>query len=101
MPTCIPEFIAAVPDVDVFLSLEPEELGDLILLKAAEKSLQNGLFQIGDIVDRGLYPRDSNDVYPGNKKGEVEQAVCEAVSYLEFNGLIVRDSMNSLLDDSL
>ena len=31
MPSCIPDFLEAVPDVDIFLSLEPEELGDLIL----------------------------------------------------------------------
>ena len=94
MPTCIPEFIEAMPDVDVFLSLEPEELGDILLLKAAESAMQNGLLQVGDIIDRGLYPRDSGDVYPSDKRREVELAVCEAIGYLEFNGLIVRDVMN-------
>jgi len=94
MSSCIPDFIAAVPDVDVLLSLEPEELGDLILLKAAKAAMQNGTFQIGDIVSRGLYPNSSNDIYPSNKRNAVELAVCEAIGYLEFNGLIVRDLLN-------
>lgn len=95
MPTCIPEFIAAVPDVDVFLSLEPEELGDLILLKAAESSMQNSIFCAGDITHRGLYPVEGNGPYPNSKRREVELATSEALAYLEFNGLIVRDAMNT------
>jgi uncharacterized protein (TIGR02391 family) len=96
MPTCIPDFIAAVPDVDIFLSLEPEELGDLILLKAAERAMQNGSFCFGDIIDRGLYPSTGgNGPYPSDRRNDVELATSEALAYLEFNCLIVRDSTNT------
>ncbi len=94
MSTCIPDFIAAVPNVDVFLSLEPEELGDLILLKAAERSMQNGTFSINDIIVRGFYPSTGNGPYPKDKRKDVELATSEALAYLESNVLIIRDITN-------
>ena len=56
--------------------------------------MQNGIFCAGDITHRGLYPVGGGGPYPEGKRREVELATCEALAYLEFNGLIVRDSMN-------
>ncbi|HEV8413030.1 MAG TPA: TIGR02391 family protein [Bryobacteraceae bacterium] len=80
-----------IPDVDVFLSLEPEELGAklIFLIKARQK------FD-GDI----FYPRSfeteiweaemrQQQTYPRNRQAAVALAFAEAWAWLEAQGLIV------------
>src|SRR5579872_5201013 len=78
--------VQAIPDVDVFLSLEPEELGAKLLFVAKQHgmlslmSLEQGLLEAG-MRGQPTYPRD--------RKGAVSLALVEAWAWLEAQGLIV------------
>jgi uncharacterized protein (TIGR02391 family) len=80
-------FRETLPDVEIFLSLEPEELGCILLAEAIPPTLQNGIFQAGNIT-YGFYHPDGQ-IYPANKKKEIEKAVIEAINWLRSEGLVV------------
>lgn len=83
--------VQAIPDVDVFLSLEPEELGAKLLF-LARKSLKYD----GDMFSRGGLENDiwesesrRQPTYPRNRQGAVALAFAEAWAWLEAQGLIL------------
>jgi uncharacterized protein (TIGR02391 family) len=78
--------VKAIPDVEVFLSLEPEELGAKLLFIAK----QQGMFsligfeqEIWEAATRG------QPTYSRNRKESVALALAEAWAWLEAQGLII------------
>lgn len=82
--------VQAIPDVDVFLALEPEELGAKLLFLAKDRQRVHGMFSPagfeGEIWE-GLLHRQPT--YPQNRRHEIALALAEAWAWLEAQGLIV------------
>ena len=81
----------AIPEVEVFLALEPEELGAKLLFLAKERQEREGMFspiafenEIWEAEMRRL------PTYPRTHKGAVALALVEAWAWLEAQGLVVR-----------
>jgi uncharacterized protein (TIGR02391 family) len=79
--------VQAIPDVNVFLSLEPEELGAKLLFIAKQRgdmfSLVGFEQEIWDAAMRG------QPTYPRNQKATVALALAEAWAWLEAQRLII------------
>jgi len=79
--------VKAIPDVDVFLSLEPEELAAKLLFIAKQGRDMFSLIgfeqEIWEAEMRG------QPTYPRNRKAAVALALAEAWAWLEAQGLIV------------
>ena len=89
------ELAAAVPDPDVLLALEPEELGSKILFLIRSRDLrnhQNEMFQPSslnaELWQDNLLPNQSPP-YPRHRRNEIELALMEAWAWLEAQGLVV------------
>ena len=76
--------VQAIPDVDVFLSLEPEELGAKLLFLAKGRQ---GMFYPASFESEIW---EQQPTYPRNRRGAVALAFVEAWAWLEGQGLIVR-----------
>lgn len=82
------ELIEAIPDVDVLLRLEPEELGAkllFVLRRAADHQ-----FHLGNMT--GLmweHGRFGEAAYPAQRRYEVDLALTESWAWLESQGLLV------------
>lgn len=80
--------VKAIPDCDLLLSLEPEELAAKLLFAGVPLgSLQNFLLSLWD---RSYIPGEQSGSYPSNRRDEIELALTEAWSWLEAQGLLVR-----------
>lgn len=83
--------MSLVPDVEVLLSLAPEELG-LTLLKVAASQLHDGMFNPSNmataVVGTGMTARDV-PAYGPEREVEVQTALSEAFQWLTVNMLIV------------
>ena len=79
--------VQAIPDVEVFLALEPEELGAKLLFLAKECG---GMFSPSnfeaEIWDAEIRRQPT---YPRNRQNAVALALTEAWAWLEAQGLIV------------
>ncbi|MCY0852504.1 TIGR02391 family protein [Cupriavidus sp. D39] len=83
------ELPTAIPDVDVLLALEPEELaGKMLLLWRArpESHMLNTGTLRGELWGQALSGRPQ---YPQNRRHEVDLALAEALAWLEAQALIV------------
>lgn len=82
------ELIAAIPDVEFLLALEPEELGAklLFLVRAQQKPMFHPNSLADSIWDRSI---PENQQYPRQQKHEIDLALTEAWLWLEAQGLIV------------
>lgn len=87
------ELIAVVPEVEVLLALEPEELGAklLFLLRNRRQDHSNGMFHPSNLSsemgrEHSFMP---NEGYPEHRSGEVKMALLEAWAWLEAQGLII------------
>src|SRR5690606_8672491 len=78
-----------IPDVEVLLALEPEELGDVILQIFRDRP--NALLSPGIVVSQ-VWPTHSygEGRYPGSSRQDVELAVAEAFAWLQAQGLVIR-----------
>jgi uncharacterized protein (TIGR02391 family) len=82
------ELPTAIPDVDVLLALEPEELaGKMILLLRARG---DHMFHVGNLRNE-LWSQafSGRPQYPQSRHQEVDLAVAEAIAWLVAQGLIV------------
>jgi uncharacterized protein (TIGR02391 family) len=79
--------VKAIPDVDVFLSLEPEELGAKLLFLAKARP---GMFTPSSF-ETEIWEADMRrePAYPRNQKEAIALAFAEAWAWLEAQGLIV------------
>jgi hypothetical protein len=82
----MPALWEMVPDVEVLLGLEPEELGRCRLVVINERQRQSGTVCIPNYLGEFFYrePR-----YPAGRQHEVEGAILEAFSWLSASGLLI------------
>lgn len=90
------ELSRIIPDVDVLLSLEPEELGGklvfLLRQRFADQSMQRATFTVQSLKNELWLSRSGvPDPYPRHKQHDVSLALTEAFSWLEAQGLIIPD----------
>jgi uncharacterized protein (TIGR02391 family) len=78
--------VKAIPDIDAFLSLEPEELGAKLLFIAKER----GMFTL-HALEQEIWNAATlgQPTYPIARKGEVAAALTEAWAWLEAQRLII------------
>ena len=77
-----------LPDVDVLLSLAPEELAEVIL-KIADEQSQHGKIHLQHIATHINGSPGADDGYPQNKRSAAELAIAEAWHWLQMQGLII------------
>jgi uncharacterized protein (TIGR02391 family) len=79
--------VKAIPDVNVFLALEPEELGAKLLFLA--KECQGMFWPSG--FENEIWEAETRQqpTYPRNRQGAIALAFAEAWAWLEAQGLIV------------
>ncbi len=88
------ELLEEIPDVQVLLGLEPEELGAklLFLVRARVGEARKAVFNPGAMTDELCNePSPMKNRYPKEKEFDVRMAVQEAWSWLEAQGLIIPD----------
>jgi uncharacterized protein (TIGR02391 family) len=83
--------VQAIPDVEVFLSLEPEELGaKLLFLFRQRVDPHTGHFWPNLLKDEiWRAPQFNQPTYPPGERAAVNLAFTEALAWLEVQGLIV------------
>src|ERR1700730_7921350 len=81
------ELPTAIPDFEVLLALEPEELGAKMLFLLRKRT--EPMFNLATL--RGELWSQSSDrpQYSPNRKPEIDLAVAEALAWLDAQGLIV------------
>ena len=77
-----------LPDVDVLLSLAPEELAEVIL-EIANENIQNGKTHLQYIATHVSGSAGSQDGYPQQKRHAAEMAIAEAWQWLVVQGLLI------------
>lgn len=91
------ELTQAIPDVEVLLKLEPEELGAKLLFLLRKRNFQNDKFHLNNL-EAELWPSSTlpgqQTPYPRNKESDVRLAVSEAWAWLGAQGLIVPDGQH-------
>lgn len=80
--------ISLIPDIDVLISLAPEELAETVLQLAFENK-QNNLAHIQVITSAIHGTPGSNSGYPQNRHKDAELAVAEAWNWLVVHGLLI------------
>lgn len=87
------ELLNDVPDPQVLISLEPEELGSKLLFLLRKRTFQNNLFHPNnlesEIWQTPPYPGQEGR-YSGHLRDAISLALAEAWAWLEAQGLIVR-----------
>jgi uncharacterized protein (TIGR02391 family) len=81
------ELIQAIPDVDVLLALEPEELGAKMLFLL--KKRRERMFFPTTLVTEMWIERHGHPEYPRNRMEDISLAITEALAWLQAQGLIV------------
>jgi hypothetical protein len=82
------DLISLIPNIDVLISLDPEELAGTVL-KLAYKNRQNNKVQLEGITSAIYGNPGSNNDYPQNRRKEAELAVAEAWNWLVVHGLLI------------
>lgn len=82
---------AAIPNPDVLLALEPEELGAKLIFVLRNQA-NHGSFHLGNLLNE-LWPNsylpNRQPPWPVQQKGEIDLAISEAWSWLIAQGLLV------------
>lgn len=84
----MPTLTSLIPDVEVLVSLAPEELADVVLRLAAEHR-QNNLAHLQNITPQISGTFGGRDGNPENRRSEVEAALAEAWNWLLVQGLLI------------
>jgi uncharacterized protein (TIGR02391 family) len=86
------ELLQALPDPDVLLALEPEELGAKMLFLLRRRTFQRNMFMPATL-NAELWPTlnlpGQESTYPTSRRDAIEVALTEAWAWLEAQGLIV------------
>lgn len=86
------ELARSIPDTDVLLALEPEELGAKLLFLLRKRTFQRNMFMPSNLNDE-LWPSTTipgqTTPYPRDRREAIELALMEAWAWLEAQGLIV------------
>jgi len=86
-----------IPNIADLLALEVEELAGVLLiqLRSYGTDSRDGIVSRGQISQHAYFNiRDQHPEYP-SRKTEISQALMEAWSWLEREGLLVRDPLQS------
>lgn len=90
--TSVFELAQDIPDAEVLLALEPEELGAKLLFLIRKRGFRYNSFMPSSLNDElWSQPPDPNrqPPYPGHRQVEIELALSEAWAWLEAQGLIL------------
>lgn len=79
----------SIPDVEVLLSLPPQELAT-VLLAAGRAALQNGRFH-PDSIRPAYADQHPGSGYPAHKRHEVERSLSEGWQWLKLQFLVLPD----------
>src|SRR4051812_638491 len=91
----MPTLIDAIPDPDVLLALQPQELGQAILQLARDNGRHNQLHPT-EVLGWTRPPTGSPQPgYPQQRQGEIELAVLEAFHWLTIQGLLIHEEGNA------
>jgi hypothetical protein len=82
------ELTRTVPNTDVLLALEPEELGAKLLSLLSKRRFQMGIFSPSNLTSE-IWALGAPEIYPRQRRNEIEAALAEAWAWLESQGLIV------------
>src|SRR5215469_4768666 len=89
------ELAQVIPNEDVLLSLEPEELGAKLLFLLRKRTFTQDMFLPANLTAElwpfGLLP-GQRPPYSARKRVAIEAALAEAWAWLEAQGLIVADA---------
>lgn len=86
----MPHLQSILPDVDVLLSLQPEELAKVVLRLARERR-QNGIVHVQSIIRDVTEPPPGATPYPQDKRRSAELALSEAWNWLKVSNLLIPD----------
>ena len=81
-----------IPDPDILLALEPEELGAKLLTLLRRAYGRNRIFYTETFLHDVLQPPVGG--YPSDRRAEIAEAVSEALAWLEAQALIVPSPHN-------
>jgi uncharacterized protein (TIGR02391 family) len=86
------ELSQVIPDVEVLLALEPEELGAKLLFLLRRRTFQRSMFMPDQLIAE-LWPSSTipghQTPYSSNRREAIDIALTEAWAWLEAQGLIV------------
>jgi|SRR5271165_2580932 len=86
------ELTQVIPDVNVLLALEPEELGAKLLFLLRRRNIPNDMFMPSNLTAE-IWPNiplpGQQYPYPPQRRSAINQAFTEAWAWLEAQGLIV------------
>src|ERR1700691_6136618 len=81
-----------IPDAEVRLTLEPEELGAKLLFLLRKRTLQRNMF-MPETLNAELWPSTTipgqETAYPRDRRDAIDLALTEAWAWLDAQGLIV------------
>lgn len=85
------ELIAAFPDANLLVTLEPEELGaKLLFILRKSKQEQDGLLHVAHVSGDHLFQSmNGGAAFPRERSDEIKVAMLEAWNWLEREGLLV------------
>ncbi|MBN3797218.1 TIGR02391 family protein [Burkholderia sp. Ac-20392] len=81
---------ALIPDIEVLVTLAPEELADVVL-RIADENRQNGLIHLQALSSDIHSPTGASNGYPLNRRQDAELALAEAWNWLTVQGLLIPD----------
>jgi hypothetical protein len=81
-----------IPDPDVLLALEPEELAAKLLFLIRGRPDLGGRYHAGNLSDELWHQNFNQPSYPRERQAVISLAVAEALAWLEAQGLAVPDS---------
>jgi len=86
------ELTHVIPDANVLLALEPEELGAKLLFLLRRRNIPNDMFMPSNLMAE-IWPNiplpGQQHPYPTQRRSAINQALTEAWAWLEAQGLIV------------
>jgi uncharacterized protein (TIGR02391 family) len=82
----------AIPDPEVLLALEPEELAAKLLFLIRNRSNLSGRYNARNLENELWHDVPGQPSYPRGRQAEIGLAVAEALAWLEAQGLAVPDA---------
>ena len=91
------ELIASIPDYEVLVALQPEELGSkLLFILKANQQREKQLLHMQQVVSDHLFQSNHGEpVYPRAKREEILIALSEAWDWLEREGMVIPEMSQS------
>src|SRR5580704_16133717 len=81
-----------IPDPNVLLALEPEELAAKLLFLIRKRQDLGTRYHASNLADEVWHQVPGHPSYPRERQGDISLALAEALAWLEAQGLAVPDS---------